>query len=74
MATVAEKESVAGMVKHFEQFIIEGIDPVLARKALTQIYVNYTRSLIVNPDTISNYDNDQLYVLAELIEILDGGY
>ncbi|MBD1385730.1 hypothetical protein IDJ75_10610 [Mucilaginibacter rigui] len=70
----ANTNSVAEMVEHFKQYITGGIDPVIARKALTQLYVNYTRSLVRQPDQITNATEDQLYVLAEFIEILDGGY
>jgi hypothetical protein len=63
----------------FKRVIIEGANIDGFRQSLTRIYSTYTRVLInlaqENSDNfISSTTADDLYDLAVMIEILDGGY
>lgn len=63
---------VNAIAEVFKEFITDGIDLEIMRKSLTRLYVSHTRMLIEYPDKISNYEDNGLYALSEIIEILNG--
>ncbi len=63
-------EADAKILQGFEDLIKYGDAPYL-RKALTNVYITYTRLLLKSPDLV-NVDNDnELYYLSALIEVFE---
>ena len=73
------KEQDKKRIELFKQFITVSSDADSIRKALTRVYMNYSRLLIraaSNDDTsfINHSIDDDLYTLSEIIEVLEGGF
>ena len=67
-------KNINAVADALKEFISDGIGLEAMRKSLTRLYVTHTRMLINDPNKISNYEDNGLYALSEIIEILNGGY
>jgi hypothetical protein len=65
-------EADARRVAHFKEFITDGTSAEHLHKTLVNLYINYTRLLILEPDKINpKTSDDELYYLSEFIEITE---